>query len=743
MDHDLKETVTRFSKNLKWQIEDLELEKQGFTIDLFFDAIDVQKAVLGMQGYYDPERYALEKRFFHPNTLVSCLAAGGWLGPIHLLPPHQAEFLTGLTLDFGVGKTRNDPEQFARMFLNAVRKAQDTGEVAISVDELTSTELLEYVRDHAGSAVTIFKAIQCIRGGTWEIRLAGMRKRKTLELSTQKLDFASIINSPAFDKILSIFNKRRKHRIPSNFSDSVATCILISFIKDLKDNSSKRVPRFFDSSDLFRDVAKESGLKQSFTYSVNSTITGTVLRDAEYFIYKAIFRPDWSSPFQGKSNSVILFDLYELNSQLDRILKSKFDVKALTDVRLAGTPLTTVIEELSTFSFFENVWLPFSAKDEAQDALQELGETSRQLETEAFRVGVEEAIKATQEALAENVREYQRASSVWTRLERVAITIKQIRKSERSRINYFRDLRLLRFGFPRTINTRIGEIFDALLSQDEEAEKHARAFVISIFYNRDLNPCKDSEDIMITVAVLWVAKLDEQIITFLDKLTVIPHFCLKMIYAAAAFRSKQRMERGLEILRDLEEEYVAKVDTKEGADLAVGIGYLYFHLLLYQGYVPPWRHSDNIKKQKISEEQKLWIEKSIRYAKAAYGLLKERAYSMKKVYALNQCLYYLVEGAGDDRMDEIDNTAKELVSYQSNEELWQHTFDDTLARYLHRKATQAHNEAEWRILMEQALRHSQVASKGTYMDEFVERYISVLEVGMAAGFRRGDETHKA
>ncbi|HYP28215.1 MAG TPA: hypothetical protein VE262_15980 [Blastocatellia bacterium] len=740
MDHDLKQIINQFSKNLKWQIEDLELEKQGFTIDLFFDSVDVEFSVLGMQGVYDPKKDALERIFFEPRTLVNCLAAAGWLGPIHLLPPHQAEFLTGLNLDFGIGKTRNDPEFFAKMFLRAVRRLQDPEEEAVSVDELTPNELLEFVREHAGSAVNTFKAIQCIRGGTWEARLANMKKRQLLELSTPSADFNSIINSTTFDKIRGIFNKRRKNKTPSNFADSVATCILILLIKAIKDNGSKRVPRFFDSAELFREVAKESGLKQSFTFPVSAEITGTVIRDAEYFIYKSIFRPDQNSSFQGKKGSVPSFDLYELNSQLDQILKSGFDVNTLKDVKLAGTPLTTVIEELSTFSFFENVWLPFSAKIEAQDALQELGKTSRQLKKEAFRIGVEQAIIATQEALAENVREYQRASSVWTQLERVAKTIKQIKKSERSHLDYFRDFRLLRFGFPRTINARMYQVFDALLSQDEEAEKHARTFIISVFYERNIDPCKDYEDIMVITAVLWVAKLDEQIITLLDGFPSIPHFSLKMVYAAAAFRSKQRTDRGLEFLRDLEEEYKAKAGNKESPDLAVGIGYLYFHLLLYQGYDAPWRNSGDI--EELSEEQKLWIEKSILYAKAAYSLLKERHRSIKKVYALNQCLYYLVEGAGDNRMDEIDDTAKELVSYRSNKELWQHTFNDTLARYLHRKATQAPNEAEWRRLLEQALRNSELATKGTYTDEFVEGYISVLEVEMAAGFGREDEALK-
>src|SRR5258706_295494 len=83
--------------------------------------------------------------------------------------------------------------------------------------------------------------------------------------------------------------------------------------------------------------------------------------------------------------------------------------------------------------------------------------------------------------------------------------------------------------------------------------------------------------------------------------------------------------------------------------------------------------------------------RSITYAKSAYDLLSND-HKAKKAYALNQYLYYLVEGGGDDRKKEMFDAARTLLLAEVGRKTWQYRFDDTMARYFHRLACAAKSE---------------------------------------------------
>src|SRR5258706_5518737 len=106
-EEDLKEKVIWFFKNLEWQLEDLAVEEQGRSVELFFDTNDVTVAALGMDAYYNEQGAFLAEGFKEERALVRCLLASGWLGEIRMLSPHQAEFLSLLNIDFGVGLDRD------------------------------------------------------------------------------------------------------------------------------------------------------------------------------------------------------------------------------------------------------------------------------------------------------------------------------------------------------------------------------------------------------------------------------------------------------------------------------------------------------------------------------------------------------------------------------------------------------------------------------------------------------------
>ena len=48
----LREKVTWFRNNLNLLIEDLELEKEKLSVDLYFDTLEVTHMVLGVQTFF-------------------------------------------------------------------------------------------------------------------------------------------------------------------------------------------------------------------------------------------------------------------------------------------------------------------------------------------------------------------------------------------------------------------------------------------------------------------------------------------------------------------------------------------------------------------------------------------------------------------------------------------------------------------------------------------------------------------
>lgn len=107
---------------------------------------------------------------------------------------------------------------------------------------------------------------------------------------------------------------------------------------------------------------------------------------------------------------------------------------------------------------------------------------------------------------------------------------------------------------------------------------------------------------------------------------------------------------------------------------------------------------------------------------------------MKKVYALNQYLLYLVEGGSDSQLQDMNKAATSLAAYKINREIWQFRFDDTLARYLFRLATIAKDKDTWTERMRDAKLHVDEARKKSHGDPDVEELTTALAIRFAAGY---------
>jgi hypothetical protein len=220
-----------FLDNLDLQLEDIALEKSKKKTELYFDTYDTLSAILGLHNYYDPGSRTFKfTKFDLDETLVHCLAASDWLGHIHLLPPHQAEFRTLLKLDFGVVPD-GDIVGVARKFLKEAGFNLTTRQLT-SVGSLSETKLTQLVRKQAGSAQKFFKAVQCML--PWHIRLMNMLDKGTLQFVSQNFNYEAIIHHPIFPDLQKAFTDLRESKPIQNMADIIAIILLIDKVNRFK-----------------------------------------------------------------------------------------------------------------------------------------------------------------------------------------------------------------------------------------------------------------------------------------------------------------------------------------------------------------------------------------------------------------------------------------------------------------------------------------------------------------------------
>jgi hypothetical protein len=770
MSEQLKRQLGWFLRNLNLLIEDYELEQEGIEVNLYFDTLDVKHTVLGIQAFYyaggfdEPKvQTAFQTREGGPlrdRTLVLCLAFSGRLGKINLLPPHQSEFLDLLNKEFHVDY--NVPSsQLVRQFLQAISRTESIKKDMAELRELSSQkdvsdeQAIQFAREHAGkhaaSAMHFYKIIQLIRGVTWKERMRSLHK-EVLELKPYDIDYDEIIRRKEFGIFYESFKSKREQRWSSNFADAIALTILVDQVEKINKSNQGPVPRFFVShptgaTTLFPDVLRDTGLEQSLRYlgsgKRDKNGGSTVFREADYFVFKSTFQPEnrVTSP-EDKNGFTTPQELYELRDKIAKILEppSLLTPASMDEIVVSGKALKQVIGDLNTLLFFKNVWLP-SSKQDVELVLEDLKRAAEELESEEFKHTVNERIEECRVSLVENVREYEKLKLLWRRMEEAAKYL-EMRWRERIpyRMDYFRDFGLLRFSFPDSANSRIHDVLDELLNGTIEDERATYTNIVTSCYLAQLeSPEQIITDIQLTdlvaaAAVFWVAKMYEQLVDLLSKITPLPHYSLELTYAAALFEMHQDNEEGPKMLHLLEERHHETNDSRERADLAVGLAYLKFHLWKKLGYGPVWDRTGN--QYKTDDYGAALVNKAIHLAFEAWKTVGEWD-KKKEIYALNQYLYYLVSEGDKDKIQEIHSAAGDLLGKRrvSVSELWQHRFDDSLAHYHHWLALSEPADAGWKKYMDIAEYYATEASTKAPWDKECITYLHILQNQLKQGFK--------
>ena len=728
--------VSSVRNNLELQLEDLAIRRQGLEVDLYYDNSDVHDAVLGLQAFYPPfEDEFAKTKFEEKRTLVRSLAASGRLGKIRLLPPHQAEFLTQLKFYFGVNIPR-DPKGDARDFLKDVG-LDNMGKLIDLPKNPSKERVLRFIRQQAGLAQPLFKAVQCMVPG--HRRLARWEARNVLEFETQKPRYDELVQNKDLIRLKKEFDRRRETTPVNNFADAMAVTILVERVKDFTDGRTATIPRFYLPSPLFYEVLNDTGVSKHLSYVSLLGHTSSVICNSDYYIYKAAFIPRAEDGAQTESRLETVEEyLADLKNKVADVLalQEKLTPEALKQIKdLEGKPLSEIISELQQLSFLENVWLNFDAPQDISEALREVIEASQDLANNPlYRRGVDKAIKVAEAKLNENVEEYKWISSVWFQVEDGAANLRtRVRKGSSSPDEFFRDLGLFRYGFPETTHDHIRTILKEVIA-GEDYEREARISVIAASYRGLKDPEGELDSLILASATMLALRTFNELNVMLSKVEKLPHPSLKVIFAEVLFRLRHDRGKCSELIRELEKEYEFETSPAQKANLAIGVSYLYFRLWRSYGGQAPWRHNPEIPEE-YEQLCELCINRAIKIANSAFESLGEESL-MKKVYTLNQYLYYMLEHGDDASLSTIEEAASELTSFRAESQVWQYRFDDTLARYFHLQAVRASTEVEWEERIKEAKRLSEIALEGSHGDEDVQQHLTEVLMTKTKGFMK-------
>jgi hypothetical protein len=380
------------------------------------------------------------------------------------------------------------------------------------------------------------------------------------------------------------------------------------------------------------------------------------------------------------------------------------------------------------------VWLP-SSEQEVELVVGDLEKAADELRSKSFKRSVTEGIEAAKRVLQQNVVEYQLIGRMWLGVESATKYITQQGIPED--VDYSRDFGLLRFAFPDTAYKEINQVLEDLLKGSDAQGQLTHSNLIAACYMAHHSPRRNDkyiDDLAAAASVLWVAEMYRELVGLLSEVEPLPHYSLELIYAAALAEVRHKETRLMAILNKLYRKYSRTSNTREKANLAVGVAYVYFHSWRLS-HGPSW-DLDVIDSRRRQGGDEL-INRAIHLAWNAYELLGDWDMT-KKVYALNQYVYYLVMGTDERSFGTMHDAVNDLLKYkeEGDKEWWQHRFDDTLARYYFRLACSASNNNDWNSNMDDALRYAEEAFRRAPWDKIARTFRDRLRNRKEKGFTK-------
>lgn len=737
----LYKTIKNFRSHLELLLEDIKLEREGYTLAFYFDTAYLQRAALGYKDYYDDDVETFKKdkfsetfkkdKFNDDTTLVCSLVSGGFIGQFRLLPPHQNEFLSKINSNFdGTNYERWRDEVHA--FVADAKLDLNADEFLSHLQTDNDEDLINRFTEYTETTKIGFNVSHCLL--PWDRRLTGWERKKLLVVETEPPDYDSIFLSKNFNNLKNAMGNHRKHDI-SNFIDATALSILIERTRDFK--NSKLVPRFFIPAtkyDTFREALKDTGLISELKYTFDKR-ESTVIRDEEYFFYRSFFRKQSRNGKTAAASEWGEEQMEKLYDETSAIIE-RFD--SIETFEFDDKQLQEIIDGMENYSFLKNVWIEFINSGDLRDILgnlqnikQQFDEARKTYEDVEFAEQVKEALRRTRENIFDNLDEVKGASILWEDINKKVSELRgKISKSNWDADALFRNRKLFRYSFPDEYHKEIKKYLSLLLSLETEAEPTHKVIgkVVNLYRKaKGLEENENQKPLILITAIFCALELKDKIIKLFEKSKrkTNLHYSLKIALAGAELDSNY-YHKGKSLVDELEKLYY-KVDTSPAVqcDLAIGLTYLYYYAWLALKRTVERDDIPSTENPKLNQEISRLINNSIVFAERATSLVVGKPLA-QRVYVYNQYLFCLVESENAEHNKKMRNFAPRLNGYRDQADIWSYMYYDTLSRYFRWRAMEQPDKKQKEIFMKEALLLSDDAMALAPNDEEIKTFHTKL-----------------
>ncbi len=731
---------------------------------IFFDTAGAVDMLLGWEALFDGEIRSIKWRFFKKQPMLLCaLAYKGWLGPIHLLPPHTEELVNKMLRD----KRRfpDHPQESLQMLTDAF-----WAEINLYIKE-TGLERDVYIAALQKDATSIFKGVFLGRnGGFWKSRYKNLKDGEHILHLASDADYAygDITSHPLFRPLLRFLNKEREKQA-NNYLDAIALCLLDENLKkfDLS-NASTTLPIFFSNQDpILKAVShfsqeRDKDGRYPFTYHGPRGRPFLIVRNCNFFIISGIY--------QGiKENS--LPELLEKYTSYLNSLRSKVDDKASGDSNMNEE---SVSDYASVFSYVqpsseENVLLSFFQEWWRMHGPDELNAIlSDQLGKQ--EVSNEEV---TQFIEAEQARQRQQLQGFGDRIGIVRgiwhdfadlPTFVEKNKLNLTDLDVYKEIGP-RLYYPEAVCNRVQERMNSIIQALRDRSNSERELVDPIAEvvndlasalfsgNKQSFDAEKLERLTCGLAVLWLFEKYERIGQICDTVyeryrdadpsdeaDQYPSPTIALIHAAAILAG--RLPKQDHVLR-----IITCVMRKFGAqnyNVWLALSYIHTSIWRFSGggfNCPEWHYyrtqrfdfeppyETNLRESlKLSGQTYFWLIDDEKNNKEL-TLEKKRERRAKLFYALNNYLFML---AICGTAEEFRNSIYLAEVFQDGvpiTDVWHKSrYADTLACYYFRMTLLSQTQSEFERNVKRALYHSEVSIDDYPIDTYIQINMKIKEI---------------
>jgi hypothetical protein len=232
----------------------------------------------------------------------------------------------------------------------------------------------------------------------------------------------------------------------------------------------------------------------------------------------------------------------------------------------------------------------------------------------------------------------------------------------------------------------------------------------------------------------WALEMYESIKEIAGSLSheELPYWLVAMC-AASAYRTED-FDYAVAAIEDLRARYNEEADAQTKCSMVVSLGYLCFYLWRYAGGEIKWRKDQRMEKRFEKGVLEMWRGRAISYSRQAYKAARasERVKEAIKIYATNLFVFTTTEAGNQREFRNIIGMVDELSESEIHKAYWQYRFDDTLARFFHRRSKMRAKKARREFWLNKAIELVNKAKARSWEDPEVEAYANVLanaEVG--------------